>query len=353
MIGKLILLNSHTYSRNTDFGPVSSNIVTEFITETDDSTRTPSLSMKKPGYPLREHSACAGNTLKKRRSDLTSRWFALEVTRRCNLDCGFCYNPPGSVKELEPELYGVIADSIGYGEEGVGVTLTGGEPLMRADLEHIASTFYSRGFPVAVATNGTLLTDERTRSLVASGVSHFDIGFTNPSHETVMALTHVVRTGATVTASLCITGNNHHLTGVRVRTAAALGADSVCLNRFIPTGRGKHGAKALIPHDEQLLNALEQAQSAIESCPVHVYTGIPVEPELADSHDFPGIEFTTCRCGDTKWAVDPAGNLRTCEQSERSLGNLLEISFSEALKIHSVEIREFRRTSARGCRFLG
>lgn len=255
--------------------------------------------------------------------------------------------------ELEPQRYRLIADSICDEKGTVGVTLTGGEPLLRNDLEQIASIFFSRGFPVAAATNGTLLTDERTRSLVASGVSHFDIGFTNPAHETVMAVTHVVRTGATVTASLCITGNNHHLTGVRVRTAAALGADSVCLNRFIPTGKGRQGEKALMPHDDQLLNALEQAQSAIESCPVHVYTGIPVEQELADSRDFPGIDFTTCRCGDTKWAVDPAGNLRTCEQSERSLGNLLEISFSEALKIHSVEIREFRRTSARGCRFLG
>lgn len=203
-----------------------------------------------------------------------------------------------------------------------------------------------------MATNGTLLTDERTRSLEGSGVTHFDIGFTSPAHETVMAVTHVVRTGATVTASLCITGENHRMTGVRVRTAAALGADSVCLNRFVPTGRGRRNAGSLSLKDDQLLDALEQAETAVDACPVHVYMGIPVEPELAEGRDFPGIEFTTCRCGDTKWAVDPAGNLRTCEQSTRTLGNLLDIPFTEALDRHSVEIREFRKGSLQGCHFL-
>ncbi len=275
----------------------------------------------------------------------------MEVTGRCNLKCDFCYNPEGVTAELNAQSYIRVADSLGS-ETGNGVTLTGGEPLLRSDLEDIAEIFSTRGFPVAVATNGTLLTHERTRSLAGSGVTHFDIAFTNPTHEAVMAMTHVVKSPATLTASLCVNAENHAMTGVRVRTAAALGADSVCLNRFVSTGRGRKNAGTLTLSDDQLLDALEQAQTAVDACPVHVYTGIPVEPELADGRDFPGIEFTTCRCGDTKWAVDPAGNLRTCEQSTRTLGNLLDIPFSEALKRHSVEIREFRKGSEQGCRFL-
>ena len=233
-----------------------------------------------------------------------------------------------------------------------GVTLTGGEPLLRDDLEDITGVFSSKGFSVAVATNGTLLHRERASSLVNSGVRHFDIGFTDPSHETVMGVTHAVRTGATVTASLCIHRENFMKTGIRVRTAAALGADSVCLNRFIPTGTGRLNEGSLRPGDDELLHALQLAQDASEACPVHMYTGIPLEPELSRPEDYPAIEFTTCMCGHTKWAIGPSGNLRTCEQSDRNLGSLLEMSFHEALERHSVEIREFRKTAHKGCRFL-
>lgn len=283
---------------------------------------------------------------------LISRWFACEVTFRCNLNCDFCYNPPGTRRELELEEYRRLADSILVEDRPPGVTLTGGEPLLRPDLEEIAEIFSSRGCPVAVATNGTVLTPERARSLVLSGAGHFDIGFTDPSHETLMAVTHGVKAGATVTATICLHRGSCSQTGLRVRTAAALGADSVCLNRFVPTGRGRLNAKRLLPGKGDLLAALQQAQEAAESCPVHIYTGIPIEPEPAGRGDFPAIEFTSCRCGDTKWAIGPSGNLRTCEQSEKSLGNLLEMSFPQAMKNHSKEIREFRVTAKYGCRFL-
>lgn len=283
---------------------------------------------------------------------LISRWFACEVTFRCNLSCDFCYNPPGTRRELELEEYRRLADSIITEDRSPGVTLTGGEPLLRTDLEEIAEIFSSGGCPVAVATNGTVLTPERAKSLAGSGVSHFDIGFTDPSHETVMAVTHTVKTGATVTASICLHRRNCNQTGLRVRTAAALGADSVCLNRFVPTGRGRLNEMRLLPGKDDLLAALQQAQEAAEACPVHIYTGIPIEPEPAGSGDFPAIEFTSCSCGDAKWAIDPSGNLRTCEQSGMSLGNLLEITFPEAIKRHLKEIREFRKTAKDGCRFL-
>jgi len=268
------------------------------------------------------------------------------------LNCRFCYNTPGSPKELSSEEIQLLADSICLEQTVPGVTLTGGEPLLRNDLEDIARVFSSKGCPVAVATNGTLLDRERAYSLTASGVTHFDIGFTNPSHETVMGVTHAVRTGSTVTASLCIHGESFSNTGIRVRTAAALGADSVCLNRFVPTGTGRLNEKDLRPDDDEILQAMELAQNAADACPMHLYMGIPVEPELAKPEDFPAIEFTACRCGDTKWVIDPSGNLRTCEQSSRKLGNLLHMSFHEALERHSVEIREFRKTADRGCRFL-
>lgn len=271
--------------------------------------------------------------------------------------CDFCYNvwtetDQPAKKQLSLKEIVLLAKSLTENPKVAGVTLTGGEPLLRDDICGIAGIFRKAGVKVAIATNGTLLTKEKARELAYAGVEHFDIGFTSPSHETVMAVTRAVRTKCTVTASICIHRNNFRMTGVRIRTACALGADSICLNRFVPTGRGRANQSSMTLSDDDLLSSLELAQQASEKCPIHIYTGIPVGPGIATPQDFPAIQFSTCRCGDTKWAIDPSGNLRTCEQNSRTFGNLLEMSFDEAVKRHSVEIREFRKTAGEGCRFL-
>lgn len=258
----------------------------------------------------------------------------------------------GHGRTLSIQQVQTLAESLKTHAGTEGITLTGGEPLLRADLEDLTRILRKNGMKVALATNGTLLSRDRALSLVDSGIEHFDIGFTNPLHETVMGVTHAVGTLATVTASICINRENYRKTGLRIRTAAALGADSVCLNRFVPTGRGRFNRKALNLNHDELLLALELAQQSAETCPVHIYAGIPIEPAVANGNDFPAIQFSTCRCGETKWAVDCSGNLRTCEQNSRIMGNLLETSFTEALQRHSVEIREFRKAAESGCRFL-
>ena len=48
--------------------------------------------------------------------------------------------------------------------------LTGGEPLLRDDLEAIAEEASSKGATVVIGTNGTGLTEARIDSLMKSGV---------------------------------------------------------------------------------------------------------------------------------------------------------------------------------------
>src|SRR5437899_9012853 len=50
------------------------------------------------------------------------------------------------------------------------IILTGGEPLLRQDLNQIATYASQRGATVVLGTNGTLLTDERIAGLKAAGV---------------------------------------------------------------------------------------------------------------------------------------------------------------------------------------
>ncbi len=224
-----------------------------------------------------------------------------------------------------------------------GVTITGGEPLLRKDTSEIANICRKNGLKAAIATNGTLLTKAMVNELTASGIQHFDIGFTDPSHETRMAMTEAARSGCTVTASICIHNNNFRRIGALSEMAAALGADAIALNRFVPTGMGAKNSSHLEIGIEDLLYALEMANQTALKSGIYIYTGIPVEPCIASNREFPEITFSTCQCGHSKWAIGPNGNLRTCEQNEKELGSLLEYSFSELLERNTTEISNFRR----------
>lgn len=88
-----------------------------------------------------------------------------QMTLRCNRRCVFCNVWRQKIRrELDTEeakkVVGELADC---GVEVLGIT--GGEPLMRRDLEEIAAYARHRGLIVGVNTNGTLLTPKRAESI--------------------------------------------------------------------------------------------------------------------------------------------------------------------------------------------
>ena len=96
----------------------------------------------------------------------------LAITNRCNYHCWHCYNAGREQKDLSlSELAKVIKRIQELG--AVMVTLTGGEPLLRNDLEHIAGLFNSTSC-LTLNTTGYGLTLERAQSLKKNGV--FAIG---------------------------------------------------------------------------------------------------------------------------------------------------------------------------------
>lgn len=289
-------------------------------------------------------------------------WFAFEVTERCNLDCEFCYNvwlekETPVHRELSLNEIEKVLCNISKAPGATGVTVTGGEPLLRSDVPEIVKLIKKSGLKVALATNGTLLTKDIIEKLIASGLEHFDIGFTDPATETRLALAAAAKTGCTVTASICLHNNNYKRAGILTEVAAAMGADAIALNRFVPTGRGRLHSRNLHLNNKDLLTALKLADKAATTAGIYIYTGIPVEPCVASSAGFPGIVFSTCQCGQTKWAIDPQGNLRTCEQNKEILGSLLENTFTEIVNRNAGVIKEFREwrqsDSCTGCTLPG
>ncbi|HUF28647.1 MAG TPA: radical SAM protein, partial [Gemmatimonadaceae bacterium] len=100
---------------------------------------------------------------------------AWNLTRRCNLECAHCYIAAGPSETAADELSTReclrILDEILEVNPSPLLILSGGEPLLRDDLETIARHATASGATVVVGTNGTLLDDERIGRLVDAGVS--------------------------------------------------------------------------------------------------------------------------------------------------------------------------------------
>src|SRR5256714_7170907 len=99
---------------------------------------------------------------------------AWNLTRRCNLECAHCYIAAGphesAATELDTATCLEIVDQVLSVNPAPMLILSGGEPLLRDDLNEIAHYASAHGATVVVGTNGTLLTDERIAALQAAGV---------------------------------------------------------------------------------------------------------------------------------------------------------------------------------------
>ena len=98
-----------------------------------------------------------------------------EVTLRCNARCGFCdyWKTDPSARHDESRSF---ADAARYFNPML-VAFTGGEPLLRRDLETLVSAVAGalRLKYIMLLTHGGMLTAERARSLWDAGVNQFNI----------------------------------------------------------------------------------------------------------------------------------------------------------------------------------
>jgi len=98
-----------------------------------------------------------------------------ECTLRCNLNCRHCGSDckhNSSVNDMPAVDFFKVIDEITphVNPNKVLIIFTGGEALLRADLEECGLELYRRGFPWGVVTNGLALTRDRLESLLRSGM---------------------------------------------------------------------------------------------------------------------------------------------------------------------------------------
>lgn len=100
-----------------------------------------------------------------------------ELTHRCPLHCPYCSNPlelTAAARELPTATWlDILSQARALGV--LQAHLSGGEPLLRRDLEPLAAGARARGMYVNLVTSGVGLSTDRARALADAGVDHVQL----------------------------------------------------------------------------------------------------------------------------------------------------------------------------------
>ncbi len=112
-------------------------------------------------------------------------WLLAELTYRCPLHCVFCYNPVNydSIKNelTTAEWFDVMQQARAMGAVQLG--FSGGEPLLRDDLEDLVAEAHRLGFYTNLITSGIGMTEPRIAALKTAGLDHIQLSFQDSTQE--------------------------------------------------------------------------------------------------------------------------------------------------------------------------
>jgi radical SAM protein with 4Fe4S-binding SPASM domain len=279
---------------------------------------------------------------------------SLETTFRCNLNCVHCYvNQPvdsaaARARELPTARLLTLIDEIA-GAGCLGLLLTGGEVLVRADFRDLYPHAIRRGLLVTVFSNGTLVDDRVADLFDEYRPERVEISLYGMSRETSERITRVPGSHAATLRgirrlrdrgipfrlkTMAMSWNRHEIAAM-AEYAGELGVGFSCdglLNPRIDCGADRTGALRLAP-EEIVAVELKDPGRAGE---LRAFCQRFVRPEAVE----PSPDLYTCGAAQTSFALDPYGYLHPCLLSRRAGVDLCEDSFAQGW---SGPLARFRR----------
>lgn len=279
------------------------------------------------------------------------RSFIFEVTQRCNHRCLHCYNAwnnPGRYPEGQldtPDTLAMLGRLCDEMRPDLA-TLTGGEPLLRADIHELADYLAGRGINVNLITNGSLLTAERIDRF-GDAVGMYELPLLGPGPDlhdhlsgargafdrVTMAIAALKAAGRRVVSVFVATRLNLPRWRETAELAFALGVDGIMLNRFNPGGTGARHIDMLQAPPDEMQAALDEAEAMSADWDLPISCSIAMPPCLFDTGRYERLTFGFCAAGTDRayYTLDPVGNVRPCNHSTTILGNIRERTLREML----------------------
>lgn len=302
-------------------------------------------------------------------------WLLAELTYACPLQCPYCSNP------MEIANYRDELDTAGWKRvlqqaRRMGATqlgFSGGEPLVRRDLEELIAEARHLGFYTNLITSGLGMDAARIRAFKEAGLDHIQVSFQASSEELnnfiagTDSFAHKKEMARQVKANgypmvLCFVLHRKNEDQIRdiLDLAVALEADYVELATTQYYGWAYHNREQLLPTRAQLAHAESVAKEYQERMKgrMKIYYVIPdyyenrpkrcmdgwgsvfltIAPDgtalpCHAARQLPGLEFPSVRDHDVSWIWNesPAFNrfrgldwmkepCRSCPEQEKDLG---------------------------------
>ena len=254
-------------------------------------------------------------------------WLLAELTYACPLQCPYCSNPlqlPTSRKqELSTEQWiSVMQQARQLGAVQLG--FSGGEPLVRPDLEVLVEEATRLGFYCNLITSAVGLTSKRLRKLGDIGLNHIQISFQGSDRETnarfggtdsfdhKMAMTkEAIALGIPLGLNFVLHRHNIHQVEPFLLLAEELGAEFVELANTQYYAWALHNRDQLMPSQAQL----DEARAATERFRAR-HTGhmrtIFVAPDYFDDRP----KKCSNGWGTTFITVTPEGDVLPCQSAK-------------------------------------
>ena len=201
-----------------------------------------------------------------------------ELTHRCPLHCPYCSNPVEMIRaqgEMDTEDWKRVfsqAKSLGVLQLG----LSGGEPMIRKDLEELAAHARGLGLYTTLVTSGLGLTRTRAERLRDAGLEHIQVSIQDADPEVAekiagvssvkqkrAAVAIVKELGFAFSINVVLHRANLDRIGPIIDLAAELGADRLELANTQYYGWALENRAMLMPTREQLARAQATAEDRI------------------------------------------------------------------------------------------
>ena len=279
---------------------------------------------------------------------------ALNLTRRCNLACDHCYldakvMKEGSTDEMTTDEIKSVLDDIASLSPECMVVLTGGEPLLRRDIEELAAHASALGLMVVIGSNGALLTPKRVASLKRAGVAGIGISLDSliPEKHDAFRGRKGAWDKAMAAIDACVAGGLAFQLHFSVTddtageiddmVAFARDAGAMVLNVFflVCTGRGEKYSDISPERYEQVLRRVaiaaraEQRLMVRAKCAPHFKRiAIEIDPDwpITSAH---GYDAGGCIAATRYARITPEGKVTPCPYIDTSAWSVRDTPFSE------------------------
>jgi len=296
-------------------------------------------------------------------------YFFWECTLRCNISCIHCGSDCRSdtgIQDMPYRDFLKVTSRVKevYDPQKVMIVITGGEPLMRKDLEECGMELYRQGFPWGFVTNGYALTADRFERLLNSGLRSMTVsldgfeanhnwlrGNVHSFEKAVNAIDLAVKAGDHIVYDVvtCVNKRNFEELSALKKFLTGMGVKRWRLFSICPIGRAKENPLLTLSNAQfrTLLDFIKEnrREGAIK-------TSFGCEGFLGDYEAEVRDGFFFCRAGVNIASVLADGTICACPNIDRytfAQGNIYKDDFIDVWNNRFQQMRDRSWTKEGQC----